>query len=149
MIFPLSLKYKGKILFEINATDIETICNILENKFKELKVDKIIRKGNEIAFNNKIFNRQSNLNVLKLLDRGIIIVHDNVNEVKYEFSTKRGAIITFLMCTFFILIFQSWFVGIFLFAWLYGMNILIVTIRLNNLTRRITKEINSVKIKNI
>jgi hypothetical protein len=138
-LFPFNIKYK-RILN--SKSDSRQVFDQIEKELTRLKIDKIRRSELKIEFENSFFNGQGRWHLMAPVDKGYLKLDSNLKKLEYSFSVIRTFYITSMMALFFGLISQSYWIGIILFLWLFGMNWIITLIRQNQFANQLKRMLN-------
>lgn len=147
MIFPLDIKRNIRLSYSLKGNQKEIALRLILEEFKKLKVDKFEKDEKSILFVNRFGNGQGRNHIFAAIDRGTINCKENY--IQITFSTRRMAIITFIMASFTGFISKSFFTGFLVFSLLYGLNVFIFLIRSNILKKRLKKEIEKQKLNSM
>ncbi len=132
-MLPFDVKLKKRIkIKEYLIYDNSEILNFFKKEFIDRKADNVRIENNTVRFNNNFFKFINNWNIMVPVDKGILVINNDKNEeieIEYSFSLKVTLVIGFIAGLLFYLFSKLWFVGLFAFLWLGGMNWLTAVIR--------------------
>lgn len=134
MIFPFVIKYSKR--FEFTPSNEQIVLKTLTKELKKLKIDQIEIEKHEIKFSNSLFNGQNIIHVLSPIDAGLITINKEQQNISFQFSTMRTFYIACALAVLTGIILQDKLVGVGLFFWIYGFNIIASYIRLPNLVQK-------------
>lgn len=137
MIFPFIIKHTKQYKFSISNED--EVLKILAKEFKKLKVDQTEIKEKQLSYTNGLFNGQGKTHVLAPIDTGLITVNKNEGVITFEFSTMRTFYLSTAIAVLTGIFLQDKLIGLGLFFWVYGLNIITTVYRLPFLLKTIMK----------
>ena len=152
-MFPFELRLRKKLGQEaLDITSETVILDFFEKEFIKRKADNVRNENFELKFNNKFFSPLSGNHIMSLIDSGKIKINnkkENTVEVEYVFSINSTLIAAGIIGIIFGLLTRQTFIGIIVFTWIGGMNLIITLIRqsimLRKMVRKIKENYNSFK----
>jgi len=143
MIFPLSIKYSTKINSTSTDDDSVIILQYITDQFRKLGIKDFNQHNNIVIFNISFSDglTMSKNHIFGSINSGYFSFDKRKKIIQYEFDTVHMAMIVLTMSIFIAITSQELFTTFIAFSFLYGVNILISTIRLYFFTRKLKKEI--------
>ena len=135
-MFPLKIKFQRELIVDIES---KKIFDIIEKELIRLKIDEIELYDSQINFKNSLFNGQGRWHLMAPIDKGYFKLNKTLGTLEYSISVIRMFNITLSMSFFFGLISKSYWIGLFCFLWLFGMNMILTLIRHNKFMNKLKK----------
>ncbi|MBO9703339.1 MAG: hypothetical protein J7604_24205 [Sporocytophaga sp.] len=129
--------------------EIANACiNTIKNKLNDLSIDDIKITNTRLDFKNPFFNfGQGRTHLMAPIDKGYFEINISTRTFIYSYSFARTFYFTLGLSVFIGLpayfSMHSIFPGLFAFAWLFGVNWIITTIRHETFINRLTDSLNA------